>query len=131
MPRRIYFKDIQGAAINKPQTRVQLAPARQTTTVFTSGNSQAVRLPKAFRLNARTVEIYRRGDEIVLREKPRSLGKTLADLLADLPPLTAAESAQLAAAIAAGRDTRSPQARDFSWAAQPAARTTKLPRRRR
>ena len=42
----------------------------RTTTVFTSGNSQAVRLPKEFRFSARTVEISRRGDEIVLREKP-------------------------------------------------------------
>ena len=117
--------------MNKPQTRAQLAPARQTTSVFTSGNSQAVRLPKAFRLNAKTVEIYRRGDEIVLREKQQPLGKTLAGLLADLPPLTAAESAQLAAAVAAGRDTRAPQARDFSWMAEPAARTAKMPRRKR
>jgi antitoxin VapB len=37
--------------------------------VFKSGNSQAVRLPKAFRLKGKEVEISRRGDEIVLREK--------------------------------------------------------------
>lgn len=47
----------------------QLAVAR----VFRSGNSQAVRLPKAFRLKGPEVEISRRGDEIVLREK-RSRG---------------------------------------------------------
>ena len=35
--------------------------------VFKSGNSQAVRLPKEFRLAASEVEIFRRGDEIVLR----------------------------------------------------------------
>lgn len=50
--------------------------------VFQSGNSQAVRLPKAFRFHADEVEIFRRGDEIVLREKPRSL----ADALGRLPP---------------------------------------------
>ena len=44
-----------------------------TAKVFKSGNSQAVRLPKEFRLDATEVEIYRRGDEIVLRERPRDL----------------------------------------------------------
>ena len=39
--------------------------------VFQSGNSQAVRLPKEFRFSADQVEIFRRGDEIVLREHPR------------------------------------------------------------
>jgi antitoxin VapB len=42
-----------------------------TAKVFKSGNSQAVRLPKAFRLKGPEVEITRRGDEIVLREKNR------------------------------------------------------------
>lgn len=32
--------------------------------VFQSGNSQAVRLPKEFRLNVEQVEIFRRGNEI-------------------------------------------------------------------
>lgn len=36
--------------------------------IFQSGNSQAVRLPKEFRLNVDQVEIFCRGDEIVLRE---------------------------------------------------------------
>jgi virulence-associated protein VagC len=48
-----------------------------TTTVFQSGNSQAVRLPKEFRFKSKTVEIFRRGDEVVLREKPRTLGEVL------------------------------------------------------
>ncbi|MDX8126571.1 AbrB/MazE/SpoVT family DNA-binding domain-containing protein [Methylomonas sp. OY6] len=38
--------------------------------IFQSGNSQAVRLPKEFRFNADRVEIFRRCDEIVLRETP-------------------------------------------------------------
>jgi antitoxin VapB len=54
------------------------------TTVFQSGNSQAVRLPKEFRFKSKTVEIFRRGDEVVLREKPRTVG----DLLDSLPPVT-------------------------------------------
>lgn len=38
-----------------------------TTRVFTSGNSQAVRLPKEFRFDVSEVEIFRRGDEVVLK----------------------------------------------------------------
>lgn len=55
-----------------------------TAKVFRSGNSQAVRLPKQFRLTSDEVEIYRRGDEIILREKPRSLTRAF-DLLCELP----------------------------------------------
>ncbi len=40
-----------------------------TARVFQSGNSQAVRLPKEFRFKSRDVEIFQRGDEVVLREK--------------------------------------------------------------
>jgi len=40
--------------------------------VFQSGNSQAVRLPKEFRFHADQVEIFRRGDEVILRERPCS-----------------------------------------------------------
>ena len=35
--------------------------------VFTTGRSQAVRLPKAYRFNTKEVTIERRGDEVVLR----------------------------------------------------------------
>lgn len=52
--------------------------------IFQSGNSQAVRLPKAFRFKGKEVEITRRGNEVVLREKPRNLGE-LVDLLRQLP----------------------------------------------
>jgi len=40
-----------------------------TARVFQSGNSQAVRLPKEFRVKGPELEIFRRGDELVLREK--------------------------------------------------------------
>jgi antitoxin VapB len=53
-----------------------------TARVFQSGNSQAVRLPKEFRFQSAEVEIFRRGNEVVLREMPRSL----TGLLQDLPP---------------------------------------------
>lgn len=52
--------------------------------VFQSGNSQAVRLPKEFRLNVEQVEIFRRGDELVLREHPAD-GGAIFDALASLP----------------------------------------------
>jgi len=55
-----------------------------TARVFRSGNSQAVRLPKQFRLKSKEVEIFRRGDEIVLREKDGTMVRAF-DLLASLP----------------------------------------------
>ena len=54
-----------------------------TTKVFQSGNSQAVRIPKSFRIRSSRVEIQRRGGELVLRERPRSLASAF-DLLAGL-----------------------------------------------
>jgi antitoxin VapB len=55
-----------------------------TAKVFRSGNSQAVRLPKQFRLKSKEVEIFRRGDEIVLREKKGTMLRAF-ELLASLP----------------------------------------------
>lgn len=55
-----------------------------TARVFRSGNSQAVRLPKQFRLKSKEVEIFRRGDEIVLREKHGNIARAF-ELLAGLP----------------------------------------------
>ncbi len=52
--------------------------------VFRSGNSQAVRLPKQFRLQSKEVEIFRRGDEIVLRERRGNMVRAF-ELLADMP----------------------------------------------
>ena len=39
----------------------------QYAKVFQSGNSQAVRLPKEFRLDVNEVEVSREGDTIILR----------------------------------------------------------------
>jgi len=55
-----------------------------TAKVFRSGNSQAVRLPKEFRFKGKEVEILRRGEEVVLREKPASLAKAFY-LITSLP----------------------------------------------
>jgi len=43
------------------------------TKVFRSGNSQAVRIPKQFRFRSQQVEITRRGNEVVLRERSKDL----------------------------------------------------------
>ena len=53
------------------------------THVFQFGNSQAVRLPKEFWFSCKTVEIFWRGNEVVLREKPRTVG----DLIQNLPAI--------------------------------------------
>ncbi len=65
----------------------------RTTTVFKSGNSQAVRLPKDFQFNVSEVEIFRRGDEVVLRQVPDSLAVAF-ELLASLPEDFMAEGRQ-------------------------------------
>ena len=64
-----------------------------TTRVFKSGNSQAVRLPKEFYVNSKVLEIFRRGDEIVLREPSEGLARAF-ELLADLPDDFLAEGRQ-------------------------------------
>jgi len=69
--------------------------------VFQSGNSQAVRLPKEFRLNVEQVEIFRRGDDIILRQTPANAAAVF-DLLTDLP----------ADFLEQGRDDTPPQARE-------------------
>jgi antitoxin VapB len=45
----------------------------ETARVINSGDSQIVRLPKSIRIRTREVEIFRRGDELILREKMRGL----------------------------------------------------------
>ncbi len=54
------------------------------TRIFQSGNSQAVRLPKQFRFRVNEVEIFRRGDEIVLKAPKRNL-KSAFQALAAFP----------------------------------------------
>jgi antitoxin VapB len=70
--------------------------------VFKSGNSQAIRIPKEFRLKVTEVELVRQGDDILIREpKPRSLVaafKALASMPADF--------------FAEGREDSPPQERE-------------------
>jgi antitoxin VapB len=72
-----------------------------TARVFKSGNSQAVRLPKEFRVHGSELEIFRRGDEIVLREPAQGLERAF-EALANLPEDFMAE----------GRNDTPPQQRD-------------------
>ena len=46
-----------------------------TAKIFKSGNSQAVRLPKEFQFDVSEVQIFRRGDEVVLKKRPRNLAR--------------------------------------------------------
>ena len=73
-----------------------------TTKVFKSGNSQAVRIPKEFQFDVDEVEIFRRGDEVVIRPIKNNLLEAL-DLLASLPDDFMAD----------GRNDTPPQERDF------------------
>ena len=54
------------------------------TRVFKCGNSLAVRLPKGLIEEGKEVDIFKRNDEIVVREVPRSLAGAF-ELLCDLP----------------------------------------------
>ena len=55
-----------------------------TAKVFMTGRSQAIRLPKEFRFEGTEVEIFRRGDEVILREKPITVDQ-LFKVLAQMP----------------------------------------------
>jgi antitoxin VapB len=63
--------------------------ATAITKVFKSGNSQAVRMPKAFRFSSNEVHIERRGNEIILTEanrKPTAFGRRFVKLAQSLSP---------------------------------------------
>lgn len=76
--------------------------------IFMSGNSQAVRLPKSFRFQGKSVEIFRRGNEVVLREKRQ----TLAEVLHDLPPVSPEDAEAFEQALA---QVRSEPAQTRDW----------------
>ena len=73
-----------------------------TTLVFKNGNSQAVLIPSEFKLNVSEVEIFRRGDELILRKKKENLLHIL-DIFAAMPNDFMAE----------GRSDPPPQQRNF------------------
>lgn len=57
--------------------------ASKVASVFTSGNSQAVRIPKEFQLKTKQVTIVQRGSDLVIKPKY----KTGAQVLSNLPPI--------------------------------------------
>jgi antitoxin VapB len=63
---------------------VEEGAAMVTARVLRYGHSQVVRLPKEFQVKGKEVEIFRRGDEIVLREKGKGLARAF-EILANLP----------------------------------------------
>ena len=52
----------------------------RTAKIFRSGNSQAVRIPREFRLEGDKVEIQKRGDALVLRPKKKSWAALITSL---------------------------------------------------
>ena len=56
-----------------------------TAKIFKSGNSQAVRLPKEFQFDVSEVQIFRRGDEVVLKKKLLNARRVF-ELLTELSP---------------------------------------------
>ena len=56
--------------------------------VFKSGNSQAVRLPKEFRVKSKELEIYKRGNTIVLEEQTAGMERAF-ELISELVNLDA------------------------------------------
>lgn len=55
-----------------------------TAKIQRQGASQSVQLPDGFQFDVDEVEIFRRGKEVVLREKPSSLSEAF-ELLASMP----------------------------------------------
>lgn len=83
--------------MNAPTPEKSLRTRQMTeTTVFQSGNSQAIRIPKEFQFHTKRVEIRREGRDIVLRP----LYMTAAEALLDLPPLSDEEAQDLDQAMA-------------------------------
>src|SRR5919108_6049746 len=67
-------KSRRGPAVGEPPPP-PYAHSPAIARVFQSGNSQAVRLPKQFRLRSKQVQVFRRGNDLVLRERPAKLSQ--------------------------------------------------------
>jgi antitoxin VapB len=83
MPRR------RAAAAEKDETQNAPSPGSRRAKVFANGRSQAVRLPKEFRVDADEVLVSREGARLVLepvtaRGWPKGLWRRLDDLAAGL-----------------------------------------------
>jgi antitoxin VapB len=85
--------------------------ASKVASVFTSGNSQAVRIPKEFQIKTKQVTIVQRGDELVLKPKYKTFG----ELLANLPKMTAKDAAQWDKAMQAIHEIRKEPSQERNW----------------
>lgn len=56
------------------------------TTVFMSGNSQALRIPKEFRFDSDTVWLKRIGKRLYVSERPMSAMDVVNEITAGFPP---------------------------------------------
>jgi len=81
-----------------------MQPSPAQAKVFKSGNSQAIRIPRGFRLDADFMEIFWRGEELILRKPRRDLSEAF-NLLSSMP----------SDFMAGGRDDQLPQEREL-WA---------------
>jgi antitoxin VapB len=73
-----------------------------TAKVFKSGNSQAIRLPKEFRLNVTQVELVRQGNDILIRQPRKTTLLEAIEALTRMPDDFFAD----------GRDDPPPQERE-------------------
>lgn len=65
---------------------VSTIPVMAIARVFKFGKCRAVRLPKQFQLDVQEVQIFRRGDEVVLKPLPKPKGISRAfHILAGMP----------------------------------------------
>jgi antitoxin VapB len=119
---RIYIKE---PAMNARLPTSALPPiAQKDSTVFISGNSQAVRIPKEFQFETKQVTITQRGDELVIKPKY----KTWAEILAHIPPLTAKEATELDfVMLSAKRSPLATEKRDWSWLQDEDTHSTVVP----
>ena len=86
---------------------------QKDSTVFTSGNSQAVRIPKEFQFKTKAVRIIQRGDDLIIKPKYR----TTAEMLANLPPWTDEDSAEWDKVMATIQESRKQREPERDWAA--------------
>ena len=86
--------------------------AHKVASVFTSGNSQAVRIPKEFQIKTKQVTIVQRGDELVLKPKYKTFG----ELLASLPKLSPDDVAGWDKAMQAIHESRKQPQQERDWA---------------
>ena len=63
----------------------EAAAASVETTVFMSGNSQAIRIPKDFRFDSETVWLKKIGERLYVSPEPLSALDVLDVITADLP----------------------------------------------